>query len=375
MTKFSAANERAKHRYLHYLKDVKGRDGASIDGAAKAIARFEEHSKHRDFKKFHIDQVRAFKVHLSTTHNSRTRAPLSASTIHSTLAALKAFFVWLSFQRGYRSRINIADVEYFNAPDNLSRIATARRYKPCLNVKQVRAMLAAMPVETAIQQRDRALMAFVLLSGARDGAIVSFKLKHIDIENELVEQDARQVRTKGAKTFTTWFFPVGDDIRKIVVDWIAFLREQMAFGPEDPLFPKTKVSPGDNLEFRAVGLDRSHWANANPVRTIFREACALADLPYFNPHSFRNTLVQFGYELKLDLESWKAWSQNLGHENCLTTFSSYGQITPARHAEIIRGLTPRGEGSNNRVDPALLRKLADEMERADRLSFEGRAGG
>ena len=41
MTKFSAANERVKHRYLHYLKDVKGRDDASIDGAAKAIHRFK----------------------------------------------------------------------------------------------------------------------------------------------------------------------------------------------------------------------------------------------------------------------------------------------------------------------------------------------
>jgi len=25
------------------------------------------------------------------------------------------------------------------------------------------------------------------------------------------------------------------------------------------------------------------------------------------------------YELKLDAEQFKAWSQNLGHENCLTT--------------------------------------------------------
>jgi site-specific recombinase XerD len=217
MTKFNPANERVKHRYLTYLKDVKGRHDASIDGAAKAIARFEEHSKHRDFKKFHVEQARAFKVHLSATRNARTGVPLSASTVHSTLAAVKAFFVWLSQLRGYRSRINIADVEYFNAPDNLARVATARRYKACPTVKQVRAMLAAMPASTEIEQRNRALIAFTLLSGARDRATVSFKLKHVDIEKELVEQDAREVRTKRAKTFTTWFFPVGEDICKILV--------------------------------------------------------------------------------------------------------------------------------------------------------------
>ena len=103
MTKFNAANERVKHRYLHYLKDVKGRDDASIDGAAKAIHRFEEYTKHRDFKKFHIEQARGFKAHLGATRNERTGEPLSASTIYSTLAALKAFFSWLAQQRGYRA--------------------------------------------------------------------------------------------------------------------------------------------------------------------------------------------------------------------------------------------------------------------------------
>src|SRR5277367_4948392 len=100
-------------------------------------------------------------------------------------------------------------------------------------------MLDAMPTSNEMQQRDRALIAFALLSGARDMAIVSFKLKHIDIERELIEQDAREVRTKRAKTFTTWFFPVGDDIRKIFVDWVTFLRDQKGFETDDPLFPKT----------------------------------------------------------------------------------------------------------------------------------------
>jgi integrase len=225
-------------------------------------------------------------------------------------------------------------------------------------------MFAASSAETEIERRNRALIAFVILSGARDSAVISFKLKHIDVENELIEHDARDVRTKRAKTFTTWFFPVGEDICQVFVDWVNFLREQKGFGPEDPLFPKSRVAPGgDNLEFRAVGLDQAHWANANPVRTIFRETCALAGLPYFNPHSLRNTLVQLAYELKLDAERFKAWSQNLGHENCLTTFSSYGEIPPARQAALIRGLAKPDETPDGRLAPELLRQLADQLER------------
>ena len=224
-------------------------------------------------------------------------------------------------------------------------------------------MIEAIPVATEIQLRNRALIAFSLLSGARDQAIVSFKLKHVDIETELIEQDAREVRTKRAKTFTSWFFPVGDDFRRIFVDWVGFLREQKGFGPEDPLFPKSKVAPDDNLEFCVIGLDRAHWANANQVRAIFREACAHAGLPYFNPHSVRNTLVQLAYELKLDAEQFKAWSQNLGHENCLTTFSSYGEIQPSRQAEIIRGLARRSSVASVEPPPEVICWMASLTRR------------
>jgi hypothetical protein len=54
---------------------------------------------------------------------AKTGQPLSASTVHSSLAALKAFFIWLADQLGYASRVKYADAEYFSTPDNLSRIA------------------------------------------------------------------------------------------------------------------------------------------------------------------------------------------------------------------------------------------------------------
>jgi hypothetical protein len=120
-----------------------------------------------------------------------------------------------------------------------------------------------------------------------------------------------------------------------------YLRDVKGFGPDDPLFPKSKVEFDGNEEYRAVSIDRAPWANANRVRQIFRDACARAGLGYYNPHSVRKTLVQLAYDLGLGAEAFKAWSQNLGHESCLTTFSSYGTISPARQAEIIRNLGRR----------------------------------
>ena len=65
-----------------------------------------------------------------------------------------------------------------------------------------------MPADTDIERRNRALIAFTLLTGGRDSAIASMKLKHIDLVDGRIIQDAREVRTKFSKTFTTYFFPV-----------------------------------------------------------------------------------------------------------------------------------------------------------------------
>jgi len=64
-----------------------------------------------------------------------------------------------------------------------------------------------------------------------------------------------------------------------------------------------------------------------------------AGLAYFNPHSFRKTLVQFGERLCRTPEQFKAWSQNLGHEKVLTTFSSYGTVGRDRQREILSELS------------------------------------
>jgi integrase len=195
-----------------------------------------------------------------------------------------------------------------------------------------------MPADTDIHRRDRALVAFTLLTGARDSAVASFKLKHVDLAAACVHQDAREVRTKFSKTFTTYFLPVGDDVRDVVTNWVRFLQHEKLWGNDDPLFPATRVEVGQTRQFEAAGLARAHWHSAAPIRAIFREAFATAGLPYFNPHSFRKTLVQLGLTVCRTPEHFKAWSQNLGHEGVLTTFYSYGEVGNNRQGEIIKSL-------------------------------------
>ena len=81
-----------------------------------------------------------------------------------------------------------------------------------------------MGSEMCIRDSDRALIAFTLLTGARDSAIASFKIKHVDLIDKSVYQDGREVKTKFSKTFRTNFFPVGDLFVDIVVGWVSYLK-------------------------------------------------------------------------------------------------------------------------------------------------------
>jgi len=289
-------------------------------------------------------------MNLAEQVNLRTKDRLSKATLHSTLNSLKRFFTWLAGQPGFKSRIAYGDAQYFNLSAKETRIAKARRDKRVPTLDQIRHVIGAMPVATEIDRRNRALVAFTILTGARDRAVASIKLRHVDPQERRVDQDARQVETKFSKSFSTWFFPVGDDLVQIVADWVAYLRKEKLWGLDDPIFPTTKIVLGPNRQFEVVGLDRKHWSNATPIRKIFKVAFEGAGLTYFNPHSFRKTLVQLGERLCRTPEQFKAWSQNLGHEEVLTTFSSYGTVGRERQREILGEF---GQPTNN--DPELER--------------------
>jgi len=336
MSKYNANNERIKRKYLTFLKQAKGQNESSIDSVAKAIARFESYNKHKDFKAFHFEQAIGFKKHLATQKHQQTGKPLSLATMNGAVRHLKAFIEWLSQETGYKSRIKYSDAQYFSLSEKDTRTAKAKRQKQVASVEQIKHVLTVMPNNTPIEKRDRALIAFTLLTGARDSAIASLKLKHVDFKADMLYQDAREVNTKFSKTFTTYFFPVGDEVREIVFEWVEYLKGECLFSSDAPLFPKTQMSQGSDNNFQVAGLSSEHWSSAAAIRKIFKAAFSLAELPSFNPHSFRNTLAVMGESLCHSAEEFKAWSQNLGHEGVLTTFYSYGEVQEGRLADIFK---------------------------------------
>ncbi|MBW8186198.1 tyrosine-type recombinase/integrase [Shewanella nanhaiensis] len=350
MKKSSTKNARILYEYAKYLREAKQLDDSTIDGVMKSINRFEEATNYLDFKKFRDKHVIAFKKQLLNSKSMVTGDKLSKATVLTTMRHMKGFFQFLVTQKGYRAKINYSDIEYFNLSEKDTRIANTKRKRNVATVEQVLQTLGSMPCDTILEMRDRALLAFVLLTGARDGAVASVKIKHVDLAEKSFYQDARDVNTKFSKTFTTYFFPVGELPPKVLTEWIEYLIKELGYKQNDPLFPKTKLAHNKNQQFEVAGLLKEHWSNATPIRKVFKQAFEAVGLPYFNPHSFRNTLVRLGENLCQTPEEFKAWSQNLGHESVLTSFYSYGDVPDYKQAELLRKLSKPAESTSSDME-------------------------
>ncbi len=339
----SSSNVRIRRKYLLWLKEARGLSDASVDRAAASIARFEAVTGGADFKSFHVEKARAFKRRLESETNARTGRPLSAGLIDGTLRDLKAFFGWLADQPSYRSKLSHADAAYFTPSRRVAKSAHGGAWRDHPSPEQAAHAVRSMPGETLIERRDRAMMALLYLTGGRDGALITLRIRNIDLRGRCVHFSGRDVETKFGKMFTSWFFPIGEEFEQYVAEWVSELREKLFFGPGDPVFPRQATGLGEDGSFAAQGLERAPYANTARVAAICKSAFEGAGLPAFTPHLLRKTLVDLASSHCRTPEEFKAWSQNLGHEDVMTTFRSYGAVAPGRQRDLIYRMRPVDE--------------------------------
>ena len=318
MTKVNPKNERHKHDWLKELE----RDDltSTIDHKMAALALFEEATDYIDFDKITEEIADKFTAYV-------VKRPTRSRTKVSTVNSVKSFFQWMVMDeriKGKKARKPISALRLKRSDRTASK---ARQARPIATIAQIEAAIMAMPKTTAIERRNRALIAFTLVSGARDGAIISMRVKHIDLINKQVHQDPNEVDTKAGKQINTWFFPVGAVFIQEVEDYLAYLKTEQGFTAGDYLFTSSALGRNENDQFCIIGVTKERWAGTQPMRDIFRMAFNAVDMPYFNPHSFRKTLMALAYEMELSGEEIKAWSQNLGHEKLDTSVNNYGPVS------------------------------------------------
>ncbi|GGH39919.1 Site-specific recombinase XerD [Cribrihabitans marinus] len=357
MDKFNAGNERIKRDYAEFLCEADQKSEATVRGVEKAILRFEEYTGYCDFGRFNREQAKGFRAALSAPADESTR--LGNSTVLSTLKAVQRFFRWLSVQPGFKSKIDTNAIAYFNLSEKDIRAATSSPSKPSPTMDQLKRALGSMPSESILEKRNRAVFALLMMTGIRDNAAASLRLGHVDIDRQMIVQDPKTVRTKNSKLIESVLLPLGPEIEGVLFSWVGYLRDELRWQPDDPLFPQSRQRIDPQRGPVVDGIKRQVWSNSQPIRQIFKRAFTGAGLPYFTPHRVRNTVVEYAYLTCRTPEEFKAFSQNLGHESVVTTLSSYGQIPLARQRELIRNA-----GKSRDLD-AKLERLLEVLDRSE----------
>ena len=329
-------NERIKRRFLEFRKYAKRLSEKTIDRELAALERFDIWNGRKDFARFHIEWAMGFRTHLE---QAKTKAgkPLGKSTTRAIMATLREFTLWLSQQDGFRSRIKPADAEYFNLSRRDEAEARAATTRPAPSIKQAKRALALLPESTPQELRDKAVFALLCLTGIRVGALISLRIKHIDLAEKSVTQNPREVATKFGKPIDTFFAKDFEEAEAVLTSWLNYLDETALYGPDDPLFPATALTCSANTGFQATGFDRRSWKSTEPVRKIVNNAFTAAELPNFGPHAFRHMLARHVAKTCTSVAELVATSQNLGHTDVLTTLRSYGQISRERQRALVTG--------------------------------------
>lgn len=323
---------------MDFRKHAKQLSDKTLDRELAALERFDVWNGRKDFAKFHISWAIDFRKHLEEAQ-SATGKPLSKSTTRAIMAALREFFLWLSQQDGFRRRIKAADADYFRLSLRDEAEARAAPERPAPSISQAKRALALMPETTPREMRDKAVVALLCLTGIRVSALVSLRIKHVDLAEKSVTQNPREVATKFGKSMVTFFAQGFEEAEAALANWIGWLDLQALYGPDDPLFPSTSVAAHTNTGFAAAGFTRRNWQSTELVRQIVRTAFETAGLPNYGPHAFRPMLARHAAKNCKSVAELVATSQNLGHTDVLTTLRSYGRIDRDRQRALITGMS------------------------------------
>jgi integrase/recombinase XerD len=362
MRKYNNENEIIKKKYLVDMDEGDGFSSKTIDGAGNAINRFLDYTNHECFKKTNSNKIREFKNELLATKNKKG-GKLSLSTIEHTLKPLQRFFKWLKKEDGYKKKLKLLDLRFLNlSREDRQKIHPRKKIKEYYSIEQVGLALNFNP-KNIVEMRDRAIVAILACTAMRHESVITAKIKHINLAQESVTQDPNTMSTKNSTWINTKMIPINDCIPQIVINWAKYLKEDLYFSDEDPLFPKEQLQHNEYNQFvGGVALSKEHIANHNSIPKIIKRVFARVGLEYHNPHSFRDMLTAH-ILANYGLEEAVALSMNFGHKNLATLINNYYNPTPEQQFDILSRVGKPKKKNDDISNEDVMRYLKAQMEK------------
>jgi integrase len=349
MTKSIYKNELRKREFFDQLEGAEGFEESSLNKFAEAIGQWQVFSENEDFANFNKTKAKEFVEWLKKRASKTLSGQISPTTQYHYLRHLRRFLKWLSEQPNYR-KIPKNDIDFLRLSKKENRIATSGTKRPIPTLEEIKKIIESIEIKNEIDKRDRAIICLAVITGIRVSALISLKMKSLDKRKKIIYQNpADGVKTKGAKDIQTPFFSIGwDKPEPYFIEWYEYL-EAKGFQAEDPIFPSTLN------EFRIEGniynkelVSKKFWSGEGGIIKILKKRCENANVPYFNPHSFRHSVVNIFRKRSITEEQKKAFSLCFGHANIGTTFGSYGygHMSNENAVEIMQKLNDQDSSEN-----------------------------
>lgn len=324
--KFCPDNERIKH--LYFNRRCRKFDKKTLYKIVAALMVFEEFSGFKDFKSFCYNDVKGFQKYVLDKYGH------SMQTANRTMVYVREFFFWLREHNGYK-RVKYDDVDDLQLSLKDQERAKATKPKNYLDASKWQDLILNLTPETDIEHRGQAMLATLLLTGARIDALISFNIGDFNLERSYAFQDAEHVNSKRASSWKTNLWKFKPELRQILDNWIIKLKNEHGFTDGDPLFPKVDIAKNELSLFQNGGFLKEPIKTQGILRGELYKQLEKAGFGHYTPHTVRNSLVNLFFSLPLTLEQQKAVSQNMSHKNLGTTINGYGQVSEYRQDAII----------------------------------------
>ena len=343
-------NYRDVKQYLRYLEEVRRLDAKTLDKRWLWLRLLLEWAD--DLPLSRAPRKRpSFPIWLEGLRRDSGKQRLAHRTRKEVCGIARMFFAWAN---GNKSRTYAACKPAWRdtlvpGKDKQAQITEHEAW----DISDIRQVMQIEPA-SLVEERDRAALTFLFLSGMRVGAFVSLPILAVDLAQRRVRQwPSLGVRTKFNKPNTSFLLHI-PDLLAVVRAWDTRVRAALPetarwYAAVNPLTAEL-IDPKTTNRRSVISRGLTHLAN-------------LAGVRYYSPHKVRHGHAVYALKQARDLADMKAISQNLSHSDMRTTESIYAVLGPEDVGDKIGQLGDRPEGGTERED-----KTEELLAKIDRLT-------